>query len=85
MSKLGWRGENQPLLDIAETQRTNNVRDHTANFIPCTISHEDEFPGAVIEAIEHFTLAFKQTYEDTSWVRNMGIPSNNALRTFALP
>ena len=68
MSKLGsgWRGANQPLLDIAEAQRANNVRDHTPNFLPCSLSHEGEFSGGAIQAIEHFTLAFKQTCEDAT-------------------
>jgi hypothetical protein len=56
----------QPLVDIAEAQRANNVRDHTPNFFPCALSHEGEFSGGAIQAIEHFTLAFKQTCEDAA-------------------
>ena len=56
-------------LDIAETQRENNVRDHTPNFLPCALSHEGEFSGGAIQAIEHFTLVFKETYEDGTLIK----------------
>ena len=75
-----------PLLDIAEAQRVNNVRDHTPNFLPCVLSHEGDFSGGAIQAIEHFTLAFKQTCEDAALMgeRKTAIPSNKVPRTFAL-